>query len=252
MIKSWSPSKLDKYESCPLKCKLETIDKLCPLCFKGKIKGGFDTPAVCSGGCNQTIPQPAVFERGTRINGLLDAYVKGERRTIHKDTINATKWLKAFRDAYKKKKLKLQVQITFTKEWRITSWEDWTGAWLRVSLDLLYMPKADAWEVIDWKTGKFSTYATNKYIDQLSIYSLAVLTAFPDVKEATSSLVFVDAGQSVNVPEGYLLRAHVEKEKARWAKRVIPMMSDTNFKPRPAKHCDWCPYAKAKGGPCPA
>jgi hypothetical protein len=250
MIKSWSPSKLDNYEQCPLNCKLKTVDKLCPLCFKGKITGGFETPAVCRGGCGKTIPQPEVFARGTRINNELDAYVTGKRKTIHKDTVNVTKWLKEFREAYRKGKLKIQAQIAFRRDWSLTSWDDWTGAWLRVSLDVLYMPTPDKWQVIDWKTGKLSRYSTNKYIDQLSIYSMAVLTAFPEVKEVTSALVFVDAGQAVEVPEGRLLRKDVAKEQVRWVKRTAAMLVDTNFKPRPGKYCDWCDYAKGKGGPC--
>ena len=47
MIKAWSPSKLEKYTQCPLKAKLEGEDKLCPLCFKGRTRGGFGKPIVC-------------------------------------------------------------------------------------------------------------------------------------------------------------------------------------------------------------
>jgi hypothetical protein len=250
VIKSWSPSKLDKYESCPLKCKLETIDKLCPVCFKGKFRGGFEEPAVCRA-CGAVIPIPAPFERGTRINKELDAYVLGERKSIPKDGVNVTKWLKEFREAYRKKTLKLQVQITFTKNWKLTAWDDWDHGWLRVSLDVLYMPKPKAWQVIDWKTGKLSTWSTDKYRDQLALYSTAVMVAFPEVEEITSALVFVDAGKAVDLPEGYLTRKDVEKEQRRWEKRVGPMLTDTNFKPKPGKHCDWCDYSKDKGGPCP-
>lgn len=250
MIKSWSPSKLDKYDTCPLKCKLETVDKLCPVCFKGRFVGGFEEPATCKS-CNAVIPIPAPFVRGSRINKELDEYVTGTRRSIPKDGVNVTKWLKEFREAYRKKKLKIQQSITFTRNWEITNWDNWTGGWLRVSLDVLYMPTPKAWQVIDWKTGKMSAWATDKYRDQLSLYSLAVMVAFPQVEEVTSALVFVDAGKAVDLPEGFLKRKDVARERARWERKAAPMLTDKAFAPKPGKHCDWCDYAKSKGGPCP-
>jgi hypothetical protein len=36
----------------------------------------------------------------------------------------------------------------------------------------------------------------------------------------------------------------------RWEKKVAVMEGDRTFAANPGRHCQWCAYAKSKGGPC--
>lgn len=246
MIKSWSPSKLDKYEQCPLWCKLETEDKLCPLCFKGRTQGGFGKPVVCVGGCEKITPEAPALARGTRINVMLDEYVMGVTPAIHSEIAPVTKWLVNFRDAFAGNKLRVQLQLAYNAAWEPTEWFA-RDAWLRVALDVLYLRTQTQWEVIDWKTGKM--HLNDKYQDQMSIYNVAVMTTFGPPRAVTSSLVYVDAGQSVPGPR--LMRGSLAKEQKRWTSRVKKMLTDEKFPPKMGIQCRWCRYSKTKGGPCP-
>jgi hypothetical protein len=35
-----------------------------------------------------------------------------------------------------------------------------------------------------------------------------------------------------------------------WTRRAVPMFKDRRFAPTPNDKCGWCPFSKAKGGPC--
>lgn len=246
MITSWSPSKLEKYEQCPRKCKLESEDKLCPKCFKGRLKGGYDSPAVCDTCGVSILPAPPLV-RGTEIHSKLEAYVKGEGE-MDPDIAPVTKWLEAFRKAHKLKQTMVELQVALTSEWKVTSWFA-KDAWLRAKIDLLHFRTTKLWDVIDWKTGKFKP--DGEYHDQLNIYATAVMSVYPQPQTVEASLVFVDAGKSVTRDEGTLKRADVARAQKRWTNRVRAMLSDKRFAPRPGNYCRWCDYSKSKGGPCP-
>jgi hypothetical protein len=119
-------------------------------------------------------------------------------------------------------------------------------AWLRCKLDLVHMRDARAWDVVDWKTGRVNE--DGKYNDQLTLYCVAVLSAYPTPESVAASLIFVDAGLAVC---GEIVkRKDLKKQQKAWAKRVKPMLLDTTFAPNPSNACRWCPYSKSKGGPC--
>jgi hypothetical protein len=87
----------------------------------------------------------------------------------------------------------------------------------------------------------------------LEIYGIAVLSAMPEVAEAKSSLVFLDARPPHNpMVEGpKVTRKSLPVLQKKWEARVQPMLNDEVFAPRPGEpHCGWCDYSKAKGGPC--
>lgn len=255
-ITSWGPSRIFKYEECPARAKYDISDKLCPLCFKGKLGGGFGTPIFCDA-CDGEQTMPAPLARGIKLDEELEAHIQGKgdipveiRNTAVKNIIKAMKrW-------FGLGKVQIQPQIVLDKRWRPVS-KFTKDAWFRGKLDILAMKLDCVAEVIDWKSGGIDRNsggikANANYQAQLEIYAMSTLAAFPDVNVVTSKLVFLDTGPKfdpvmLGVPVD---RASLPKLRTKWEKRVFPMLTDRVFAPRPGYYCGWCPYSKAKGGPC--
>lgn len=258
MIKftSWSPSRLADYESCPLMAKLKHLDKLCPICFKGKLTGGFDTPASCDT-CKGVITKSDALERGTRIGKDMEDFLVGKRPLMPQEIASkeARDVAAKVRKAVKAKAAKVEFMIVLDRDWKPTT-NFSKSAWLRAKMDATLFAKAKA-KVIDWKTGGVDKATTAprvdpKYDDQLSIYSTAVLSAFPDIVGAEAALVFLDAAREpvVERPAGTLKREGLAARQATWNRRLLPMMNDDVFAPCPSNKCRYCQYSAKVAGPC--
>jgi hypothetical protein len=258
-LTSWSPSRLEKYESCPRRAKYDLIDKLCPMCFEGKLHGGFDSPQICDT-CGKKVEQAEPLVRGSEIGANLEGFVNGKVPELHPAIRHAgvKKIAIGLRKDFKKRMVMVEHQIVLDKDWRPTSPFN-KSAWLRAKLDVLRLPDKHA-EVIDWKTGGIDrrtgeVKADEKYKDQLGVYAVATLSGFPMVEYTTASLVFVDCGPRfdpcIERPEGTVARKELPKLQAKWTKRVKALLSDDVFAPRASTKCGYCPFQKGKGGPCP-
>ena len=254
---SWSPTRLADYEQCPAMARWKHLAKLCPMCFKGKVSGGFDSPAVCDT-CGGIVTKSDALERGTRIGKGMEDYLVGKAKAAPLEvasTVSRTIASKV-RKAVLAKNAKIEFQIVLNKDWKPVKQFDRT-AWLRAKLDALVFDTKNGAKVIDWKTGGIdkATEAPRvdpKYDDQLSIYSTAVLSAFPTITRASASLVFLDAKVDPEVarPSGTLARADLPQRQAEWNQRLLPMLNDDVFAPCPTSKCRWCDYSTSKGGPC--
>jgi PD-(D/E)XK nuclease superfamily len=259
MITSWSPSRLDKYKGCPRRAKYDIVDKLCPMCFEGRLTGGFGTPVTCDT-CGQTIADPPAIARGSEIGASLERYVNGKSAALHIEVRHpeVKKQAKILRTDFKRGVVKVEEQIVLDQNWKPVS-KFTKGAWFRGKLDVLRFNKLTG-EVIDWKTGGIdkrdgSVRVQAKYDDQLAIYSLVALVQFPDLQRTESKLIFTDTGPRHNPvvmrDNCNLTRADVPKQQKRWEGEVKAMLTDKVFKPSPGEGCRWCPFSKAEGGPCP-
>jgi hypothetical protein len=255
---SWSPSRLADYEQCPLLAKLKHLDKLCTVCFKGRLSGGFDGEPVSCDTCHKTITKSPALERGTLIGAAMEGYLKGDVPMMPAEVASplSRKIASDVRKAYKAAKAKVEMMVVLDKDWRPVAQFAKT-AWLRAKMDaVLFKPRGKV-HVIDWKTGGVdkSTQAPRsdaKYDDQLSIYAVATLSAFATVTEATAALVFLDAARDpvVERARSGLRRDMLGLRQAEWTTRVVPMFSDDTFAPCPTFKCRFCDYRKDKGGPC--
>ena len=220
-IKSWSPSAFAEYQKCPRRHKYKKIDKL------------------------PDPPGPAL-ERGTAIHAHAENYINGTAAEIHPDLVKIAPRLKKLRAAFKKKAVLVELEFAFTEKWERTEWFA-KDAWLRLKLDVLER-KATHTEITDWKTGKLREDDPS-YADQLNLYAVAALVAGMGT-ETKAQLVFTDHGKAVKKPEGTLTLDGLEAAKASWEQRVRPMFMDKFFAPNPSFACKWCPFSKARGGPC--
>lgn len=227
-LRSWSPSNLGLYEACPAKAKYKLLDKLPDTGGKGPM------------------------DRGIEIHNAAANYITQRKKDpLHADlkAPKIKKLIEELKKEYKARKARVELDLAFTKEWKVTEWFG-DSAWLRLKVDVLRLTTAGKGRVIDWKTGKLRMEKVEEYDDQLGVYAVAALTSGLIAKEVTSALAFTDAGKILERPAGTLKRADLKEAQDKWTLRVKPMLSDTTFAPRPGNACQWCPYSCNKGGPC--
>ena len=212
-ITSWSYSRFSTYEKCPAKAKYKFIDKL---------------------------PDPGgpAMERGNTIHKLAEGYTKGEIKKLPSE-------LKLFAEQFtelKKSKPMVEESWAFTKHWIKTVWNDWNNCALRIKVDAACVD-GDELHIIDHKTGKMR----DGYKEQLSLYTAPAPILFPKIKKIFTHLWYLDSGDAIT--EEWDAK-DAPKLRAEWDKKVEPMLTDTNFRPKPSHECRWCPFSSSKGGPC--
>lgn len=229
LVKSWSFSRYMDYVSCPAKFKYKHIDKLVE-------------------------PPNEAMARGTAIHKLAEDYVNGKLRTLPAE-------LKLFADRFKKLRAEpiktVEAQWAFRKDWTETTWNDWTGCWLRVKMDVSYLNvKHNALVPIDHKTGKFREEKNDEYMLQLHLYGTASFFKMPDIDVSSPRLWYLDHGRVYPDPAQdedeieFFPKDKTVMRKA-WEDRVKPMFMDRTFKPKPSdRACRYCHFRKENGGPC--
>jgi CRISPR/Cas system-associated exonuclease Cas4 (RecB family) len=225
-VTAWSFSRYSDYKACPAKFKYKHLDKL-------------------------QEPPNAAMARGTAIHKLAEDYVKGELRTLPAE-------LKLFAPEFKKlraEKVKfVEDSWAFRSDWTETTWNDWTGCWLRVKLDAAYTNvKHNALVVIDHKTGKYREEKNSEYLEQLELYGVAGLVQHPNIDVVSPRLWYIDHGKIHPDPDEEEIEYFRKDEKLlrkKWEAKVKPMFTDSSFKPTPGAACTYCHYRKSNGGPC--
>jgi putative RecB family exonuclease len=230
VIKAWSPSRLNDYDTCPAKAKYKYIDRL------------------------PEPPAPAL-DRGTRIHAEAEAYIIG-KGVVPADLVRVEDELLELRKGYRKGRVRVEQSIALDETWTPVDWFS-RNAWLRCKLDVVELGASGKNKkrlileatVTDWKTGKNNPRDAEKHGDQLNLYALAVISA-GIAETVRARLVFTDTGEVVTKMEGCLTTKDVLTARENWVERVKPMMSDTTFDPTPNFTCRWCAFSKAAGGPC--
>ncbi len=230
LIKSWSFSRWSDYRGCPLKFKLKHLDKLAE-------------------------PPNAAMQRGTDIHKLAEDYTLGKIKALPAELGSFKVEFKRLRE----QKIKtVEGQWAFKRDWTITRWNDWDGAWLRVKMDATYTNvEHNALVVIDHKTGKYREEKNEEYLLQLDLYGTAGLAYVPEVDLVSPRLWYLDVGRIYPDPDTNESEEELEytRDKAKefrksWEVRVEPMFRDRTFKPTPGDACRFCHYRKSNGGPC--
>lgn len=216
------------YEKCPAQFKYKTIDKL-------------------------PDPGSAATQRGNDVHKAGERFLKGEIKTLPPEFIRFKDQMKAL----KKLEPMVEQQWGFTADWQPTGWFG-SNTWLRIVCDVAIEYDDNTAEVIDFKTGK--KYSTNE--DQIELFSGAPFMRRPEIEHVTARLWYLDVPDGPKEPwephpdstANEVIREYTrddwEKSKPEWVKRTRAMFNDKKFAPKPNSGCQWCPYSKAKGGPC--
>ena len=197
-------------------------------------------------------PDPEFFLKGRRVHGGIAAYLTGQPFYADQDKITYTEdarfeakkidKFQAVLDQIKAHKPIVEQQWGYDAGYRPTSWFGKDTYW-RVIVDAGVLWPDNTFSVIDWKTGKPS--ADNA--EQMEQFAIGVFARYPMVNWLETRLMYVDHG--VEQHEEFT-RSQMGKLIQKYEKRVEPMRNDQTFPPRPGKHCHFCDFAKAKGGPC--
>lgn len=232
---AWSYSRLKDWKDCPRKFYLKHIRKL-------------------------REPGNDAMERGTAIHKLAEDWTL-KRITeeqvllgladIRKKYGKATRML----DFAKDFATAMRSKPTCEENWGFTEkWEDvpakangwWgEGSWLKVKLDLCYLGRDKALRVVDHKTGR-------RYPDhdeQAELYAMAGLIKYQKVQVVRVEFWYLDSGEK---GEYTFTRDQLAPLTTKWAKKVFPMMNDTQYPCKPNPGCSRCWFrssnAEAFGG----
>lgn len=211
-ITAWSFSRWKDYEKCPFYAKTKHIDK-------------------------RKEPGSPAMQRGGEIDKKCEQYLK---LPLFKLPEEVKSFAKEFA-VLKKLKPMTQENWAFNLAWEKVDWFA-KDAWLRVKMDAA-VKKAKRARLIDFKTGK----PKDDHALQLELYALSGFLLFPEVTDIDTELWYTDLGKEDKKP---FKRSQVPLLKETWLDRIKAMLTDKRFSPKPGNYCTWCPFSKAKGGPC--
>ena len=230
-VTAWSYSRYNSHsgtDGCPARFKWENLDKTY-LAAHPMVKG------------------PALL-RGTAIHKDAEDWVKAAREPKLMPVP-----LQLFRKEFKalrKAKAVPEGRMAFDIMWRpLADYFD-PRVWLRSVLDVHFSRKIGKTTkrkvVVDYKTGKI--YPDNA--DQMELYGATSLSNWVDHDEVEVQLWYFDQG--VLLPEKPLIyeRGMLPMLQKKWERKIIPLMTDKRFAPRPGGYCSYCHFSKKKQGPC--
>lgn len=236
-FKSWSYSRLVEWEQCPFRAAKKHLEKV-------------------------KEPEGPALARGRSIEAAVYDYVFKKRKDLPAEGQTFADELAALRKICRS--VMSNRELAVDRDWRPCAWDDWTNAWLRVKMDLLWASSRDdaftlpkkgdlvVARAADLKTGR----VYEDKVDQVDLYKLVALLLPPGLMAPTDislgQLWYLDQGVT-RPPDSWscLVRSQATKAMKVWEKRVKPMLLDEAFIPRPGNHCKYCHLSKTKGGPCP-
>lgn len=208
-----SYSQISTYAKCPQQHNLRSIQK---------VDAGPKSPQA---------------SRGTDVHDTVENLMLRKVDEVHPEISSYQKWLLELRE----EKQVPEAQFCFNDQWEAVHWQHADG-YIRGYIDLI-VEDDDGLVVYEWKTG-------NIYDDhdlQRNLYGLAALLMYPQYEEVEVISVYFDKKKTI--PRIYK-RAMLTTYKWMWNERVNKINNDEYRVPNPGYYCDWCPYAKKKGGPC--
>ena len=209
----WSYSSLSTYKSCPAKWKFSYIDNI-----------PWDASPAMS--------------RGTRMHKMAEDFVTGEIDFVP----NEIKKIGPSLLLYKGLGASAEAVWLLDKDWKPTDVEA-GNTWIKAIIDLHYVLNGVLYAK-DYKSGQMY----DEHRDQLELYGIMGLQLYPEVKRVETSAVYMDTGHEG--VEGSIIRPMLPKMIDKWHGQAETMFADNDYDPKPGNACRWCPYAKAKGGPC--
>ena len=221
-VTAWSYSRYSDYKQCPAKFKFKHLMRL-------------------------PDPGSAAMQRGNAIHKMAEDYVKAGGRKKPK-LPPELKNVAAEVEHCRAMGALAELPWGFRNDWSWTGKPNWFGddVWFRMKADVAVAYDDDTGLVGDWKTGKM--YFSNE--EQIELFGAVSLRRFPNWTKVDVRLWYTDQPVDDNEIQREFTAKEGELIRADWAKRSKPMFADRKFAPTPNDKCGWCPFSKAKGGPC--
>lgn len=221
MIQSYSS--MATFKQCPAKYKFAYIDRV----------------EV------QDLPPGPALTRGTAVHESVDDYILGKSEFLHPD-IHAGygQFMMGLRE--NNTDLRPEYKWGITWEFEKCDYKD-PRAMLHGYIDLLIVPDDPEANLplYEWKTG--GKYIKD-HLNQVHMYSVAMLAHFPERKEVDAIITWFDHKdfKQVTYPQSMMF----EYRPALRAE-VGTIADATRFPPMPSFKCQWCKFSRHNGGPCP-
>lgn len=218
-VTAWSYSRYGDYKQCPAKFMYKHLRKL-------------------------PDPGSAAMNRGNVIHKLAEDYVRGKLDEVPPELATVKTEINHLKDNF----ATVEQNWGFRDDWSWTGKPNWFGddVWFRAKADAVVVYDDDTCMLVDWKTGK--KYFSNE--EQVELFSLAAFMRYPTITHVDTRLWYTDAPEHDNEVQREYTRKDAELIAKDWTKKVVPMFKDRRYAPTPNDKCGWCPYSKAKGGPC--
>lgn len=210
--KRWSYSSLSTYQQCPAKWKFSYIDEI-------------------------PWPSSPAMTRGTRMHKMAEDFVTGAVDAVHSEI----KKIGPLLQILKGQGAKTEAVWLLDHTWKPTTLS--SEVWVKAIVDV-HHDKDNVLYVKDHKSGQMY----DDHRNQLELYGIIGLCVYPEAKRVETSAIYMDTGYEGM--EGSIIRPMLPKLIEKWDKSARIMMTDEVYEASPGRACNWCPYAKGKGGPC--
>lgn len=211
-MSTWSLSRLGTFEKCQAQYKYRYIDQI-------------------------PTPKSTSAQRGIDTHKIVEDFLLGNVPSLPDELSFYSQFLTSLKNAGVHAEIKLGVD----RSWSPVSWDN-EAVWGRAVLDALHINGSVA-NVYDWKTGK----PYPEHDDQKELYAAFVFSNYPEVQRVNSFHTYLDSRKTIpKVFDRPDLTGIVE----RWTDRVRRMEEAQMFIPNPTFSCTYCPFSRAKGGPC--
>jgi len=221
LVPAWSYSGLKTFEACAYRT------------YIAKVKKVYEEAG------------PAA-ERGSRIHGLAEQYVKDELKEMPSELKKFASQFEKLHKLFAEGKVEVEGEWGFTLDWETCGWME-HNTWARVKLDVIVHETKTSARVIDHKTGKkFGNEIAHG--QQALTYAIGTFFRYPMLEHVQTELWYLDKAETT-------IQAYTRDEAMVFApglhQRAVVMTTATEFPPNPGKDtCKWCPYKEGKDPIC--
>ncbi len=220
LIRFWSHSSLQQFQTCPFRLYLRRVKRI-------------------------KEPDSDAANRGTLIHDEAEAYVKGEREELPSakkadEFENRFNLLKTMYDAGK---VEMEQNWGFDIDWNPIEDDGKLyknpKLWALTKLDVFIRENPTSARIIDHKTGKKWGNEV-KHGGQAMEYAISAFMRFPELEHVTTEFWYLDTGEeSIRT----YTRGDIMLLLPRLTTRAIKLTSATKFPPKPSDTaCKWCTY----------
>jgi RecB family exonuclease len=216
--RSWSYSAVTQHNKCPLAFRFRRIDRL-------------------------PEPEGEALTRGKDTHAVMAEYLTTGVFLPDAPPKLVVSWVQMLNDLRARNAVPEQ-QIAFDKDWnRLDVWYG-DNVWARIVMDAVVVTE-DYVEVTEWKTGRVYP----EHMQQLRLYALAGLMAYPTANMVVARVVYLDTPE-VPVAHHSALRNAVPLLRAEFGQFAHKLLNDDLYPAKPGRGCNWCHFRRSNGGPC--
>jgi RecB family exonuclease len=221
-ITTWSFSRLQIFEKCPLRLRMQVVDKV------ERPPEKKDAPNV----------------RGKAVHDAAEAYVRGTA-PMPKEMKKFEDELTALKEAFPQGDIILEEDWGIDINWAPCGFFEKGVVWGRSKLDVFHRLTPESARIIDYKTGKkFGNEVSHTQQGQL--YMMTAFMRFPELEYVTVEFWYTDEGKKTT-------KQYVRDQMAlflpKMEARALKLTKALIFEPKPSRgNCKFCPYGPNKDG----